>query len=78
MRTFTDYSSKKKGKDNGKIFSRQTGKKETHGRLTLPVRALTGDGSTTGGQRGNIPEEHPQTSGDGTASLMCREKPQPL
>lgn len=77
MRTFTDYSSKKKGKDNGKIFQDRQ-KNETHGRLTLPVRALAGDGSTTGGQKGNIPEEHPQTSGDGTASLMCREKPQPL
>lgn len=61
----------------GKFFKTDR-KKETHGRLTPPVRALAGDGSATGGQKGNIPEEHPQTSGDGTASLMCREKPQPL
>ena len=76
MRTFTDYSSKKKGKDNGKIFQDSQEKGDT--RLTLPVRVLASDGSATGGQKGNIPEEHPQTSGDGTASLMCREKPQPL
>ena len=59
-------------------FFKTDRKKETHGRLTLPVRVLAGDGSATGGHRGNIPEEHPQTSGDGTASLMCREKPQPF
>lgn len=61
----------------GKFFKTDR-KKETHGRLTPTVRALAGDGSAAGGQGGNIPEEHPQTSGDGTASLMCRENPQPL
>lgn len=59
-------------------FFKTDRKKEIHGRLTLPVRALADGGSATSGQRGNIPEEHPQTSGDGTTSLMCREKPQPL
>lgn len=59
-------------------FFKTDRKKETHGRFTPTVRALAGDGSAAGGQGGNIPEEHPQTSGDGTASLMCRENPQPL
>ena len=53
-------------------FFKTDRKKETHGRLTLPVRALAGDGSATGGQKGYLPDDHPQTSGVGTASLLCR------